>query len=518
MINPLNIAATSAVVLVVAVAGDRWSRNRRMRGSKLPPGPAGLPLLGNIFDFPTTEESLAYKAMSRKYESDIVQLTILGMSVIVLHDMKSVRDLMESRSSLYSDRPHSVMICELMGWGNNVVFSSYGDFWRASRKVMHQEFKPLAVHNFHPGQIKAVRQLLRRLLDSPDLWLEHLKQQIAGATLDTIYGIDMAPKNDPYIDVLESAIDGVTTAAKPGAFLVDAISWLKYIPAWVPGADFQRKAIIWKEYRASSALSTYNACKQDIVEGSEKSSYCSRLLAGLDPSRDNSAEELIIRETAAALYGAGVDTVVSVLGTFFLAMVMHPEVQAKAQAEIDAVVGPGRLPTFGEEDSLPYLSAVVKECLRWQNALPLGVPHRLMADDHYNGYFLSAGSIVVVNTWAILHDENTYPDPFSFKPERFMKDGQLDPTVQDPALVAFGYGRRICPGRHLAIGNLWLTFASVLTSFNIAKAVDADGRQITPSGRYLQSLTSHVEPFKCAITPRSESVKDMILSLADEAM
>lgn len=80
-------------------------------------------------------------------------------------------------------------------------------------------------------------------------------------------------------------------------------------------------------------------------------------------------------------------------------MVMHPEVQAKAQAEIDVIVGAGRLPMFGMEDSLPYLSAVVKECLRWQTVLPLGVPHRLIADDHYNGYFLSAGSIVIANTW-----------------------------------------------------------------------------------------------------------------------
>ncbi|KZP22537.1 cytochrome P450 [Athelia psychrophila] len=490
-----------------------------MRGSKLPPGPPGLPLLGNIFDFPKIEEWLVYKAMSRKYESDIIQLRILGTSVIVLHDMKSVRDLMESRSSLYSDS------CR-MGWCNNVVFLPYGDFWRASRRIMHQECKPLAVHNFHPGQIKATRQLLRRLLDSPDLWLEHLKQQVpftariqtAGATLDTVYGIDIAPKNDPYIDVIESALDGVVTAAMPGAFLVDIVSWLKYIPAWVPGADFQRKANRWKKYQIDSVHDTYNACKQDLAEGSTKSSYCSRLLAGLDPGRDNSAEELIIRETAAVVYGAGVETTVSVLGTFFLAMVMHPEVQAKAQAEIDAVMGPGRLPTFGDEDSLPYLSAVVKECLRWQNVLPLGVAHRLMADDHYNGYFLSAGSIVIVNTWAILHDENTYPDPFSFKPERFMKEGKLDPTVQDPALAAFGYGRRICPGRHMAIGNVWFTLASVLTAFNIAKAVDADGRQITPSGRYITSLTSHVEPFKCAITPRSESVKGMILSMANEAM
>lgn len=83
-------------------------------------------------------------------------------------------------------------------------------------------------------------------------------------------------------------------------------------------------------------------------------------------------------------------------------MVTHPEVQAKAQAEIDSVIGLARLPTFGDEDSLPYLSSIVKECLRWQNPIPAGIPHRLMTDDHYNGYFLSAGSIIIINAWYVI--------------------------------------------------------------------------------------------------------------------
>ena len=84
---------------------------------------------------------------------------------------------------------------------------------------------------------------------------------------------------------------------------------------------------------------------------------------------------------------------------FFLAMALHPEVQAKAQAELDAVVGPDRLPEFSDRTALPYLNAVIKEALRWQNVLPLGVIHRSMADDEYNGYFIPKGSLVLANIW-----------------------------------------------------------------------------------------------------------------------
>lgn len=107
---------------------------------------------------------------------------------------------------------------------------------------------------------------------------------------------------------------------------------------------------------------------------------------------------------------------------------------------------------------------------------------------------------------AILHDENVYPDPYSFRPERFMKDGKIDLNVQDPGVAAFGYGRRIwcalhipcwkaalmrkfSPGRHMAMDTMWLSLAYILTAFDIRKALDTDGQPITPSGRYITNMT-----------------------------
>ena len=85
--------------------------------------------------------------------------------------------------------------------------------------------------------------------------------------------------------------------------------------------------------------------------------------------------------------------------TFFLAMALYPEVQRRAQAELAAVVGPHRLPEFEDQKKLPYINAIVKECLRWQNVFTLGLPHRVMEDDEYNGYRIPKGSIVLGNIW-----------------------------------------------------------------------------------------------------------------------
>ena len=80
-------------------------------------------------------------------------------------------------------------------------------------------------------------------------------------------------------------------------------------------------------------------------------------------------------------------------------MALYPDVQSKAQAELDTVVGTGRLPEFEDRQSLPYTSALVKELLRWHVVGPIGLPHRVVADDKYNGYLIPAGTIVYPNLW-----------------------------------------------------------------------------------------------------------------------
>ena len=104
--------------------------------------------------------------------------------------------------------------------------------------------------------------------------------------------------------------------------------------------------------------------------------------------------------------------------TLFLAMALYPEVQKKAQAEIDAVIGPNRLPDFKDRSSLPYVNAVVKESMRWHLVLPLGEPfsitmvttiltssegvaHMATNDDEYKGYYIPKGTVVIGNGWSV---------------------------------------------------------------------------------------------------------------------
>jgi cytochrome P450 len=106
--------------------------------------------------------------------------------------------------------------------------------------------------------------------------------------------------------------------------------------------------------------------------GKAPHSFITSALRTLEECTDKEYQEQTIKSTAGAMYTAGTDTTVSALGTFILAMLSNPEAQKKAQAEIDSVVQKGHLPDFDDEESLPYVSAVVTEVLRWRSVAPIG--------------------------------------------------------------------------------------------------------------------------------------------------
>ncbi|KAK7437040.1 hypothetical protein VKT23_018856 [Stygiomarasmius scandens] len=188
-------------------------------------------------------------------------------------------------------------------------------------------------------------------------------------------------------------------------------------------------------------------------------------------------------------------------------LIHHPELQVRAQAELDSVVH-SRLPDFSDRDKLPLIEAIINETMRMYPVTPLALPHHSLEDDIYEGYFIPKGATVVGNAWAILHDEQVYHDPHKFNPDRFL--GQNPPP--DPALYAFGFGRRICPGRFLALDSAWLVTACILATSTIKKAIDENGKEVEAAIDYVDGLVSHPRPFKCRFVPRSPEALSLMQS------
>ncbi|KAF8219321.1 cytochrome P450 [Tricholoma matsutake] len=476
----------------------------------LPPGPKKLPLIGNLLDMPSTFEWVTYHKWCKEFDSDIIHLNVAGTSLVVLDTSEATTELLERRSSIYSDRARMPMLNELMGWNFNFGFMRYGKYLRQHRRVMHQSFHPTAAMQFRPLELKAVHGLLRRMLEDPDNLMGHLRHMAGETIISIAYGVDVLPKDDPYIATAEEGVHTLLLAAVPGAFLVDTLPWLKHVPDWMPLAGFKRRAKEWRKLALAMIEKPFEAGKRKLESGDVTPSFLSYSLERMNENHDIAYQEEVIKGTAGTMYAAGSDTTVSAIASCVLGLVTHPEVLKKAQAEIDAMVGLNQLPDFDDFDCLPYITAITKETLRWRDVVPIAIPHLLTADDVYKGYRLPAGTIVVPNAWAMLHDEKVYPEPFEFKPERFMKDGELDPTVRDPAHAAFGFGRRICPARYMAFSAVWIAIASLIAAFDIKKAVDENGEVIEPSQEYSSTLVVIPLPFKCSIKPRSRQAEALI--------
>jgi cytochrome P450 len=191
-----------------------------------------------------------------------------------------------------------------------------------------------------------------------------------------------------------------------------------------------------------------------------------------------------------AIYAGGADTTVSALTTFVLAMVMFPEAQRKAQDEIDRVLGTGSFPLMTDRQRLPYVEALFKEVLRWHPVAPLGVPHRLIQDDQWQGYTLPKGSTIISNIFAMGHTED---DSNDFKPERHLyRKAKIHANEEyyDPREYVFGFGRRICPGKDLADAGVWLAIANLLAAFKFSKKSDGKGGFIDVKDEYMPGIIS----------------------------
>ncbi|KAJ5857675.1 hypothetical protein N7455_008569 [Penicillium solitum] len=329
----------------------------------------------------------------------------------------------------------------------------------------------------------------------------HLVYSASGAFILTItYGYNIEPRGeDPLVRLANLAVKKFSEAAVPGAWLVDFIPALKYVPEWMPGANFQKVAKDHVQTITRFAESPFAFTKAQMDRGKDRQCFVSTLL------RQGEDEE-IVKWLAAAMYGCAGDTTTAILEGFFLAMMLFPDVQRKAQAEMDELFGKPALPSATDRERLPYVNAIVKEATRWLTVAPLGIPHRTDQDDIINGYLIPKNAIIVPNTWSFNNDPTIYPNPRDFEPERFLSE----PGALDPGDVSFGFGRRVCPRRLIVETSIFLIIAHTLAIFDIRKPVE-NGEEIKSTLDSTAGFLIHFVPFDASITPRSREHEQLIV-------
>ncbi|CUA71919.1 O-methylsterigmatocystin oxidoreductase [Rhizoctonia solani] len=408
---------------------------------RLPPGPKRFPLIGHILSIPRTFEHVAYANMGKELNSDIVALTAMGQTIVVLNSAEATSELLDKRSSIYSGRAQipAVTDKEMMDWGQGIVFLNNGDRWRRDRRMLHEALHKGVVPRYYPAQEKQIQALVGRLLNTPstlEVFIQELRFAFGATLLYSTYGYLPTSPDDDWIIGASAATDHIAQAAQPTKFIVNFIPVLKYLPNWFPGTGWKRTLSNWRQHKEHTTAAPYNWTKEQIGNGTAVPSIVQNLLSAFPDYTPDTEDDVHIKLMSATMFGGGLETSIATASFFILAMVLYPEIALKIQEEVDQVLGTAeRLPTMHDREQLPYIQNTLLELLRWQPVNPLAIPHAAMEDGEYKGYHIPKDSIVIGNTWAITRDENIYPDPECFNPDRF-----LDPKV--PPAPAFGYGRR----------------------------------------------------------------------------
>ncbi|QRW00929.1 cytochrome P450 family protein [Ceratobasidium sp. AG-Ba] len=429
--SPLLLAASASILATLLVY-----RRKSSHKLPLPPSPKSDPIIGHARKIPSVDEHLVYAKLSKELSSDIISFTALGQVFIILNSAKAANELLDRRSAKYSDRPELPIFSysSLSDWTKTTAFIRYGERWRSQRRMTHAVLHKNASTQFWPLITRHSRLTMQRLVANPDNFFNEFRRMSGSTVLSTVYGYEVTSADDPLVKIVETAMAHISEASVPGNFYVNTIPWLRFFPSWFPGTEWKQKTKEWSAELHEMINAPFDWTREQIAKGVARPSMVKSLLYSLENSPNASGDlaEAIdrIKWTTAAS-----DTSASTAVVFVLAMTLYPEVQARAQAEIDQVVGKSRLPEMEDRASLPYLECVLKEVLRWQTVVPLGVAHACMEDDEYAGYRIPKGAAAHTYYRAMSNDSSVYPNPETFNPDRF-----IDSSVPYPR--AFGFGRR----------------------------------------------------------------------------
>ncbi|KAI6122286.1 cytochrome P450 [Pisolithus croceorrhizus] len=520
--NTSTSALSVSLLCFGALFFTLWkSRRQRAGRTLLPPGPKGLPWIGNVLDIDASQPWVTYEEWGKRY-GDLTYSQVLGKEYIIINSEKVAHELLDQRSSIYSDRPR-VPSVELLGLGFTTPMLPYGEEWRQHRKALHLVLNKKESLKYGTMQLQRAHGLLANLLTTPQNYEDHFAMFSVALIMELAYGYSVTSESDPFMVNIVQLLSLVVEVATPErSALLGAFPFLAHIPSWMPGGHWKRRADDCRQLVKNVLDDPVQYVRDSMVSGTARKSMVHDIFQDKDDDLNFGLDkERITKEVAATAFmgelfyfakfsyltwsQAGSETTTSALLVFLLAMVLHPDVQRKAQGEIDRVVGTDRLPDFSDRPNLPYVEAVLSEATRWIPVSALGFPHTTTADDTYNGMYIPKGVIIIPNVWAMCQDPVRYPEPRLFNPDRY--GSKLEDVASSPA---FGFGRRVCPGNHLAEQSLWAVIVSMLATMQIGKATDASGAEIEITPKLKSGGAIRPETFPCSIKARSSKAEHLI--------
>lgn len=390
----------------------------------------------------------------------------------------------------------------------NTLLMDYDDRLKLHQKLESTVLNQNASAKYRDFQSIESKQLLFDLLkagDGPGSDVRgHLERVTASNLLALFYGYRIKSEKAPELLEALTIDEEFSEFVQVGAFLVDSFPVLNILPA--PLAPWKAKAEAHYQRQRSLHITNLN---RGLKEPGW--TFAKQLHGTVEEEKLPMPFEELAFEFG-TMFDAALDGTVESIIWFLIACITQDKgFVAKAREELDRVVGRDRLPTFEDKPNLPYVSAILEEVLRWRPAGAGGVPHFTKTESNYGGYTIPANSVVIANHWAISREEAAFgPDTESFIPDRWI-DPDSPGELKNLPVAGFGYGRRLCPGRHFARNGLWISMARLLWAFDIKAGLSETGEPTDVDWvNSTDGLVMRAMPFTTSIKPRDQKAREII--------
>ncbi|XP_028177026.1 probable cytochrome P450 304a1 isoform X2 [Ostrinia furnacalis] len=507
----------SAIIAAIAVPFifAYFYKNAYKRPKNFPPGPPSLPVYGAYWIILATEFnnlSEAFRKIGQKYKSKIIGMFLGPFRTIVINDPGMIKDMLYHED--FDGRVDSIVMRMRSYWKKLGIFFTDGYFWHVQRRFSQRYMRDFGfgrrdqeLECVLEGEIK---EMIDMAVNGPKYPAEH---ELVKGDLVYMPHYFAAPFVNGLLHVVSrmtlprAEYDALWKLAR-GALLFQRSSddigralaqtpWLKNIIPNLSGYNALKEGNQALLDFYTQLIKEVMATQDDSYDRHFLDMYIKTMKEDNTKGRSTfSVDQLAL--TCADYTLPAASAVEAVLAILVERLLLQPEIQDHIHEEIDRVVGRGRLPNLDDRKDMPYTEACIRETMRLDTLVPLGVAHRAVVDTKFHGYDIPEDTMVTANYMILHHSKEIWGDPEVFRPERFIKNGKLDAALDKS--LPFGAGRRLCAGETYARQCMFQVFSGFMQAFRVSTA---DGKPLKEPVKRLQGIINTVPDYWVRVTPRS---------------
>ncbi|CAN4090823.1 unnamed protein product [Withania somnifera] len=449
------------IILIFLVNKVKTSRN-----SILPPGPLGLPIIGNLLQYDSSTPHIYFWKLSKKY-GKIFSLKLGSTPIVIVSSAKLAKEVMKIQDLAFCSRPSTLCQKKLTYNAGDIVFSPYNDYWREIRKIcaIHL-FSLKKVQYFSPIREDEVSRMIKKIShQATTSKITNLSKIVISLTSTIIcrvaFGIrfDEEAHEERRFDELSHESQDILASFFVSDFF-PSLGWIDKLTGLTNRLEKNFKDL--DEFYEELIEQHHNPNRPKSMEGD-----IIDILLQLRKEQSTPINLTLdnIKAVLMNIFLAGTDTSAITVIWAMTALLKNPKAMKKVQAEIRKSVGKKGLVNEDDTQNMPYLKAVIKETFRLYPPAPTLVAREAMENSMLEGYKIPAKTTIHVNYWAIARDPENWENPEEFLPERFLKNS-INFKGQDFELIPFGAGRRSCPGIALGVATVELILSNLLYTFD----------------------------------------------------